>query len=136
MKHFIWAIAWGVIVLFLISTPINAHNPTISRFTFPGVDKLVHTGVFFVFTSLSLFGVLKNSSSPSAISFPIILTLVFSSVFAVGTELIQEYLTTTRTFDLWDIFADHVGIGMSYFSYILFVVTMKRKQKESSFDDK
>lgn len=136
MRHYIWAIAWGIIVLFLISTPINAHNPTLSRFNFPGVDKLVHAGVFFVFTSLSLFGALKNCAIPKVVNFSIIITLAFSSVFAIGTELIQEYLTTTRTFDLWDIFADHVGIGMSYFSYVLFVSTMKKIQKESSFDEK
>lgn len=130
MKHYIWAIAWGIVVLFLISTPIDTHNPTLARFNFPGVDKLVHTGVFFVFTSLSLFAVLRNSSHPKVISFSIIITLAFASIFAVGTELIQEYLTVTRTFDLWDIFADHVGIGMSYFSYIIFVSTMKRMQKE------
>ena len=136
MRHYIWAIAWGIIVLFLISMPINPHNPTWSRFNFPGLDKLVHTGVFFVFTSLFLFGVLKNSAIPKVFNLSIIIALAFSSVFAVGTELIQEYLTATRTFDLWDIFADHVGIVMSYFSYILFVSTMKAKQKESLFDGK
>lgn len=121
MKHYLWAVIWGCFVLFLISTPIDMNNGTIARFNFPGIDKLVHTGVFFVFTVLMLFASLKNSKSLKLISFPVIGTLIIASSFAIGTELIQEYFTNYRSFELWDIFADHVGIGMAYFAYLLFI---------------
>lgn len=121
MRHYIWAMIWGIFVLFLITTPLDLGNRAISRFNFPGIDKLVHTGIFFVFTVLMLFASIKNSQSLRFISFPVVLTILCASIFAIGTELIQEYLTSYRTFDLWDIFADHVGIGMAYFSYLLYV---------------
>jgi hypothetical protein len=130
MKHYLWAMIWGIFVLFLIVTPIDMNGGQLSRFNFPGVDKLVHTGVFFVFTVLLLFASLKNSRSLKLVSFSIILILIISSSFAVGTELIQEKLTSYRSFELWDIFADHVGIGMAYFAYLLFIFAAKDLQPE------
>ena len=125
MKHYLWAILWGFLILFLISIPIDINGGKLSRFNFPGVDKLVHTGIFFVFTVLLFFGLLMNSRKIKLISVPVILILVVSSSFAIGTELIQEYFTNFRTFELWDIFADHVGIGMGYFAYLLFIFAIK-----------
>ncbi len=126
MKHYLWAVIWGLFVLFLISTPVDLDNSGLSRFNFPGVDKLVHSGIFFVFTALLLFASLKNNQSLRLISTSIVLNIIIASSFAIGTELIQEYLTNYRSFELWDIFADHVGIGMAYFSYLLYVGAAKR----------
>lgn len=125
MKHYLWAVIWGIFVLFLIVTPVNIDANRLSRFTFPGIDKLVHTGIFFVFTVLLLFASLKNDRSLRLISFPIVLIIIVSSTFAISTELIQEYLTTYRSFELFDIFADHIGIGMAYFSYLLFIIAAR-----------
>jgi hypothetical protein len=121
MKHYLWAGIWGIFVLFLISMPISVNGGKLSMFNFPGIDKLVHTGIFFVFTVLLFFGLLKNSKSLKLISIPIVLILIISSSFAVGTELIQEYFTNYRSFESLDIFADFIGIGMGYFAYLLFI---------------
>lgn len=126
MKHYLWAVIWGFFVLFLIATPIDTSNSGLSRFNFAGVDKLVHTGIFFVFTVLLLFASLKNDRSLRLISTSIILNIIIASSFAIGTELIQEHLTNYRSFEHWDIFADHVGIGMGYFSYLLYIGVAKR----------
>ncbi len=126
MKHYLWAVIWGIFVMFLITTPIDMNDKTISRFSFPGVDKLVHTGIFFVFTVLLLFASLKNDSSFRFISLPIVLSIIVSSLFAMSTELIQEYFTTYRGFEFADIIADHLGIGMAYFSYLLFTIGHKK----------
>lgn len=128
MKHYSWALIWGIFVIFLIVTPVNMSEGQLSRFNFPGIDKLVHTGVFFVFTVLMFFASLKNSHSLKLVNFSVILILVIASSFAFGTELIQEKLTSYRTFELWDIFADHVGIAMAYFAYLLFIFAAKSKK--------
>lgn len=125
MKHYLWAVIWGFFVLFLIVTPIDMDGDKLSRFNFPGIDKLVHTGVFFVFTVLMFFASLKNSKSLKLLSVTIILILIIASSFAIGTELIQDKLTSYRSFELWDIFADHVGIAMGYFAYLLFIGAAK-----------
>lgn len=125
MKHYLWAVIWGFFVLFLIVTPIDMDGDKLSRFNFPGIDKLVHTGVFFVFTVLMLFASLKNSKSLKLMSVTVVLILFIASSFAIGTELIQDKLTSYRSFELWDIFADHVGIAMGYFAYLLYVGAAK-----------
>lgn len=126
MKHYLWAVVWGIIVLFLISMPIDVNGSRLSRLHFPGVDKLVHTGIFFVFTTLLLFGSLKNQRSRRFFNLSIVVVFIVSSLFAISTELIQEHFTEYRSFELLDIFADHVGIGMAFFSYCLFLSALRR----------
>lgn len=125
MRHYVWAVVWAVFVLFLTTSPIQ--DITNSRFSFPGIDKLVHTGFFFVFTILMFFGSLKNSDSPHWFSFSAVGNVLIGSFFAIMTEVIQRYLTSYRSFELWDIFADHVGIGMGYFAYLVFVLALRRE---------
>jgi len=126
MKHYVWAILWAVIVLFLTSSRIE--GLTSSRFTFAGIDKLVHTGFFFVFTTLMFFGSLKNTHSPRWISLSAFGNILIGSFFALLTEFIQKFFTTYRSFDWWDVFADHVGIGMGYFAYVVFILAMSTEK--------
>ena len=116
MKHYIWGLLWALFVLVIISAPLNTDGTP----SFPGMDKLVHTGIFFVFTVLLFFGNMKNNIRPWVLSFPI--TIIISSGFAFLTELIQKYIFTYRAFEWWDLFADHVGIGMGVFAYLAFIV--------------
>jgi len=125
MKHYLWAVVWAILVLFLISSPLP--DVSNSAHSFPGIDKLIHTGFFFVFTILMFFGSLMNDNEPNLISWPNIFVLGSASVFAVATELIQKFLSY-RSFEYWDIFADHVGIGMAYFAYLVLVLTLRKVQ--------
>jgi len=124
MKHYLWAIIWAVLVLFLVSSPMP--DVSDSRHSFPGIDKLVHTGFFFVFTVLMFFGSIMNDNEPNLISWPNLVVLGTGSFFAILTELIQKYLFTYRSFEYWDIFADHVGIGMGYFAYLVLILALKK----------
>lgn len=124
MKHYLWAIVWAILVLFLVSFPMP--DVSHSSETFPGIDKLVHTGFFFVFTILMFFGSIMNSNEPTLFHWPNILILISGSLFAVLTELIQKYFFTYRSFEYWDIFADHVGIAMGYFAYLVLVLSISK----------
>jgi len=127
MKHYIWAIIWAILVLFLVSSPMPdvSSSPDI----FPGIDKLVHTGFFFVFTVLMFFGSIMNNDEPTLFHLPNILILIVGSLFAISTELIQKYFFTYRDFEYWDIFADHVGIAMGYFAYLVLVLSISKVKK-------
>src|SRR5690606_25505953 len=116
MKHYIWAVFWAVVVVVLCSLPSAATDEVPN---FPGMDKLVHTGFFFVFTVLLYYGAIRQvgTSRPSwRISARVVL---FSCLFALFTEYLQWQIFTYRSAEAWDLFADAVGTGMGVFAYLL-----------------
>ena len=116
MKHYSWAVLWSIIVVVLCSLPSESMDSTPS---FPGMDKLVHCGFFFVFTVLLYYGAIRRAGS-SRPSFSIsIQVILISFVFALATELLQWKVFTYRSAELWDLFADAVGTGMGVFAYLL-----------------
>src|SRR5690606_39674069 len=75
------------------------------------------------------YGSLMNNHEPNLISWPNVMVLGSASLFAVGTELIQKFFFDYRSFEYWDIFADHVGIGMAYFAYLVLVLTRSEERR-------
>ncbi len=117
MKHYVWAFLWAVVVLVLISIPGDSTRGVPH---FEGMDKLVHTGFFFVFTVLLFHGSIKRNKTTKP-SLDSMLKVVFTSFFfAALTELIQLKVFTYRSADIWDLFADAVGTGMGVFAYLVF----------------
>ena len=116
MKHYIWAVLWAVVVVVLCSLPATATDDVPN---FPGLDKLVHTGFFFVFTVLLYYGAIRRAGTfrPSwRISIKVV---IFSCLFALFTEYLQWKVFTYRSAEAWDLFADAVGTGMGVFAYLL-----------------
>src|SRR5690606_37931438 len=116
MKHYSWAVLWAIVVLILCGIPSES---TDSIPKFPGIDKLVHCGFFFVFTVLLYYGAIRKAgtSRPSwGISIRVIL---FSFLFALFTEFLQWKIFTYRSAEAWDLFADVVGTGMGVFAYLI-----------------
>lgn len=111
-----WAFIWSIIMLILLVAPSSA-APSVALF--PGFDKLVHCGIFFVFTTFLLKGSIVHAKPRESKWKTIIISLIISVVFAFGTEALQLYLTSSRNGDWWDVFADLVGSGMALFSYML-----------------
>ncbi len=117
MKNYIWAALWAVFVLVLCCVPMNKADNVPK---FEGMDKLVHTGFFFVFTILLYHGSMRRHPMPwpriLLTSLKVILTALF---LAVLTEFLQWKFFTYRTGDLWDLFADLVGTCMGVFAFII-----------------
>lgn len=86
---------------------------------FPGMDKLVHTGFFFVFSVLLCFGFSSKNYTQTAQWSTIILVAVLSTGFGLLTEFLQYQFFTYRSGDWWDFFVDVVGTGMGLFSYLV-----------------
>jgi len=107
---------WAIAVIILISLPADDFSKVS---TFQGFDKLAHTGFFFVLTVLCYFGSLLQSKRRATKVKTSIVIILVGITFAFLTEGIQLYLTTSRSADWWDIFADTVGIGMGVFAYSL-----------------
>ena|SRR5690606_36656646 len=116
MKHYSWAIIWAVIVLVLCGIPSSSTDDVPK---FPGIDKLVHAGFFFVFTVLLFYGDIRKSGTPKPSWLTSIRVIAFASLFALFTEYLQWKVFTYRSAEAWDLFADAVGIGMGVFAYLL-----------------
>ncbi|WP_257667342.1 VanZ family protein [Parapedobacter tibetensis] len=116
MKHYTWAILWAGIVLVLCCMPSES---TQSVPKFPGIDKVAHTGFFFVFTVLLYYGAIRRLSTTRPSIAITLRVIVFSFLFALFTEYLQWKIFTYRSAEAWDLFADAVGTGMGVFAYLL-----------------
>jgi len=124
MKHFIWAALWAIIVLLLTCLPMESTVEKVPAFE--GMDKLVHTGFFFVFSVLLCRGfVMRNERNGVQV---VVFATVFliSLAFALLTEFLQYQFFTYRSGDWWDVFADSVGVGMGLFSYLVLIGARNR----------
>lgn len=117
MKHYIWAILWGVAVVYLCLMPNGSHSvPKL----FAGADKLAHCGFFFTFNTLLIFGNIK-SRKIKHFSWSIFFVCAFISIILSSfTEFLQWKYFVYRSAELFDLLANFLGIGMSSFCYLLF----------------
>ncbi len=119
LKSYIWAILWALVMLTLLLLP--SKNFEVNSVTFyEGFDKMVHCGIFFILCIILYWeSILKSKRSVN--KWTSILKIVSSTIiFAFITEAAQQYLSPTRTADIWDICADIIGIGMATFAFIFF----------------
>ncbi|MBC7912566.1 MAG: VanZ family protein [Pyrinomonadaceae bacterium] len=116
LKHQYLAIIWAIIVLILCDLPLESVTEKVP--TFEGLDKLVHTGFFFVLTVLLFYGKIRQQGSYSFRILTIIKILLITVALGGGIELLQWKIFTYRSAELWDLFTDMVGVGMGIFGYI------------------
>jgi len=116
LRQYGWSVLWGLLMFGLMIVPSNDLEGAPS---FPGFDKLAHCGTFFVLTTLlyreNLLKHQQHTHPLNAVWKIVASTLIFAAI----TELAQMYLSPSRTADVWDFFADTVGIGMGSFAFLL-----------------
>jgi hypothetical protein len=110
-KKFIPGILWFILVLILICLP-KQEMPEIEPmwwFSFIRPDKIVHAGMFGMLNYLFIFPIFKSEMVESTkVNYFIWISLA-ASVWGLSTEFIQ-LLVPGRSFELWDWFADSVGV--------------------------
>ncbi len=109
MKHTTWpALAWTLLILFVCWLPADrlpireTTHPSIWELKVPHADKIVHFGVFVIFSTLWL----RGRSSPRAYVY----IIVSGMLLAVVSELGQGHPWIRRDPDLLDIVADILGV--------------------------
>ena len=98
------AIIWSGLILYLCLK----NSKDYKQIELPNIDKLVHFGFHFGFTILWFLYLKKklNYSKKLTILFFIV---IVSFLFGIAIELLQQYFTTTRTADVFDIVANTSG---------------------------
>lgn len=108
------ALFWTGVILFLSLE--NARN--MPQIDILYLDKVIHSAFHFVFTILWFLYLKKkfNSSNNFKLLF---FTLIGSFILGIAIELMQQYFTTTRNADVFDILANLFGAFLAAFLIIL-----------------
>ena len=123
-RNSIPGILCGIIIMILTLLPGSLFprvKPTI------GLDKLAHIFMYAGFTFSCLWGY-RSQFISNGIAYKkraILHAIIISLAYGGLTELIQEYLVSTRTGDLFDYIADCIGTGLGA---LLFYVFFRRKK--------
>jgi glycopeptide antibiotics resistance protein len=114
------ALFWtGVILFFCLE---NAKNiPSVSILY---MDKLIHVIFHFVFTTLWFLYLKKKFNSSNTFK-PLVLAFVFSFVFGIAIEIMQELFTTTRSADFFDVMSNVLGAVLA----VILIVLLKTYNK-------
>ncbi|QJD96469.1 VanZ family protein [Mucilaginibacter robiniae] len=100
---------------------------THSSLFFPGFDKLVHCGFFFVFATLACNGVIRRKGAQTILN--AISIVVISIGFGAMIEIMQKFIFTWRDGDWGDLFADSTGAAMAVFAILVTVFSATRYEK-------
>lgn len=110
MLNKLWpAIAWGLVIFIIISIPGNFVPKVQSPWSLIHFDKLVHTGIFFVFSFLLMRGFYLQYKSVFLRSNYVLIAIAVGIVFGLITELWQGIINTERMADVYDFIADSAG---------------------------
>ena len=96
---------------------------------FPGFDKLVHCGFFFVFVIFYSNGVIRQHNYPYLPFKYALMVLTVALAFGGAIELLQSFVFTWRDGEWDDFFADSVGIFMAMYSVLVTAAAINNVKK-------
>lgn len=108
------AILWTGVILFLCLIKSN----DLPQVSIQNLDKLLHAFLHFVFTFLWFLYFKKEWSSYSKYKL-LGFSLIASFVFGIAIELMQQYFTTTRTADVFDVLSNLSGSVLAIISIVM-----------------
>ena len=125
---FYWpAILWALFVLIMCSIKLGGVSD--SPMFFPGFDKLVHCGFFFVLVIFIAAGHIMQQS-PSWLSYKALVVIAIIAIAYGGLiEILQLYIFTWRSGEWNDLFADTIGTLMGAFGTMITVKAMSYEKK-------
>ncbi len=118
LKYQRLTILWALFIFLMCSIKIGesvSHEPLF----FPGFDKLVHSGFFFMLVVLWCNGIIRQQNEQLLSYKSAIIVTVISILFGGLIEILQLTFFTWRSGEWPDLFADAIGVFMGIFSVIL-----------------
>ncbi|MGD9976708.1 MAG: VanZ family protein [Bacteroidales bacterium] len=109
---------WAVVILILCGAPSSGF----SGFRFiniPQFDKVVHLGLYVVFTLLIISENNPNRNMGTVDRRYKIIALAVASAYGLLIELLQWLIFTSRSADFFDFLADVAGSVLAIFAYKL-----------------
>jgi len=121
------AILWALFVFTMCV--IKLGSVAESPMFFPGFDKLVHCGFFFVLVVLYCNGLIRQQSFPNLTYKYVVIITALAIVYGGVIELLQLTVFTWRDGEWNDLFADAVGASMGAFSVLITVNAIRYVKK-------
>lgn len=84
------------------------------------LDKVMHITLFFLFSFSAIVGFVKQSQFPRLHFDAVKYVIGISAFLTITTEVVQHFFIPRRTFDLFDIVADLVGLVLA-FGFFMYV---------------
>jgi len=121
IKKNIFSILVALGILYLSLSGAETYDK-ISIFSFPGADYIVHFMMYFVLTSVIVFEHRKGIGKIRILLFISLIPLFYGALL----ELLQSWLTVSRTGSLADLLSNLAGITVS----IIICLVIKPIRKE------
>jgi VanZ family protein len=118
------ATLWSVFILILTGMP-GSYVPHFNNFwEWLSLDKLVHLFIFGVLVFLILFGFREQYFASKKRYWFGIVSVVFTSLYGMITEILQLYVFTGRSGNRFDFYADATG---ALIGWLVFYVVYRKK---------
>ena len=93
---------------------------TVPKASVQNLDKVMHIALFFLFSFSAIVGFIKQSQFPRLHFDAVKYVIGIGAFLTISTELLQHFVIPRRSFDVFDIIADLVGIFLA-FCFFLYV---------------
>ncbi len=117
-RYHILAIIWGCIIFIAISIPGNS-VPRFSFFKDLPVDKIVHFILFFIFSALLAYGLVKQYFRKNSRYKPYVIAFLISISYGAFTELLQGMLFVGRSCEIYDFMSNAAGTIFGLTTFVL-----------------
>lgn len=107
-RHNLLAIIWSIIIIILCSIP-GQEFPDASFIDIPHFDKIVHFGLYFILSILSIKGLNKQSQINFVKQYPYSFIVIYAIILGISLELLQHYYIPFRSGDYLDMLANFTG---------------------------
>lgn len=105
LKYNLLSILWALLILILCLVP-GKDLPSLTIFEF---DKFVHFAIYLVLTLLMYYGWKKQNSFLHLHEGTILKILMLTFTYGFAVEVIQEFFTADRHFDIYDALSNAAG---------------------------
>jgi VanZ family protein len=120
-------ILWALFIFIMCTIKLGKIEG--SPLFFPGFDKLVHCGFYFVFVIFYCNGLIRQHH-PDGLPYKYVAIVLILAIAYGGTiEILQWLVFTWREGEWGDLFADSVGACMGMFSVLIISGAVKHVKK-------
>ncbi|MET6999643.1 VanZ family protein [Chitinophaga defluvii] len=117
LKYYLPAILWILLILFLCTLP-SKDVPKVSWFGKLPVDKIVHFCLWGGTVFFLCIGYFRQNKHISALTMAVMALL--AACYGLAIELVQKFLTSSRSFEWDDLLADSLGAFAGIWVFKLF----------------